>query len=276
MNTKWNFQRWFNVLITLELVILLFGEWQYRNPEAKQMTIVNSRTSDIYFGAIPALDNLTTMTVVVWAKVSSFNSNPNNIDIVAMKGLPVSSTYGWYFAMGDTQDGHLRFYQRRATTVGSWKTNNGTISTGTMYLVAVTYDSSSTANDPIFYINGSASATTKSSTPAGAVSDDSAGHIDIGDFSDTLTANATIPVFRIYNRILSVAEILSIYESRGCDNIYNGLVFAPVLYGAAGLQSFDGATITSSNKIVDPISGALGTAYGSPTGLAETYLCATP
>jgi hypothetical protein len=76
----------------------------------------------------------------------------------------------------------------------------------------------------------------------------------------------------IYNRILTPAEILEAYESRKAIPSYNGLVFAPHLSAAAGLTTFDAATLAGSNVLRDFVTGAAGTPSGSPIGRADTYL----
>ncbi|MEW6400816.1 MAG: hypothetical protein AB1649_03395, partial [Chloroflexota bacterium] len=78
--------------------------------------------------------------------------------------------------------------------------------------------------------------------------------------------------FLVYNRILSAAEIAEAYNSRLWIPNRNGLIFAPVLFGAKDLQTFDGATLAAGNTITDHISGAIGTPAGSPVGWGDTVL----
>ena len=77
---------------------------------------------------------------------------------------------------------------------------------------------------------------------------------------------------RIYNRILSAAEVSTIYNMRGKDNIINGLVFRPMLKGAAGLSTFDGAVLAAGNTIYDPYSNTYGVPNGSPIAVADNKL----
>ena len=76
----------------------------------------------------------------------------------------------------------------------------------------------------------------------------------------------------VYNRILSASEILDAYNSRLAIPTYKGLVFAPLLVGAKGLQNFDGATLSASNLLIDEINGITGTPSGNPVGRADTLL----
>jgi hypothetical protein len=154
----------------------------------------------------------------------------------------------------------------RTITTGRWTA--GALVDGSLYHIAVTYDRSDIGNDPIIYIDGISAAVTEIGAPSGSLYDES---------DDTLylsgdDALITIHDLRIYNRILTPAEILEIYTARGCDNILSGEVFAPLMTGAAGLQAFDGVTLATANTITDPYSGATGVPAGSPVGRGETYL----
>ena len=75
---------------------------------------------------------------------------------------------------------------------------------------------------------------------------------------------------RIYNRSLSSDEVAELYNSRCQRVVMDGLVFWPEMDGAAGLSSFDGATLSSANTIIDRISGVQGVPSGSPIGRGNT------
>lgn len=67
---------------------------------------------------------------------------------------------------------------------------------------------------------------------------------------------------RVYNRILTAAEVATLYNSRLQRVILNGLVFWCPCNGAAG--AVDGTTLGASNTLSDVIGGAVGTPSGSP------------
>ena len=121
----------------------------------------------------------------------------------------------------------LRFH-RNFTGVGSvngqWRTSDGTIVFGTLYHVAVTYDDSDLANDAVFYIDGVVSATTEIAAPVGTP--DSAGgntRIANTNIGATRTFDGLLDDVRIYDRVLSAAEIRTIFQTRGVDGIVEGL-----------------------------------------------------
>jgi hypothetical protein len=74
--------------------------------------------------------------------------------------------------------------------------------------VAVAYDSSSSANRPVFYLDGKLVTTTVLATPSGSRSSDATSALSIGNTS-TLerTFDGAIDDVRIYNRVLSASEI---------------------------------------------------------------------
>ncbi len=103
--------------------------------------------------------------------------------------------------------------------------------------------------------------------------DDSDGSLYIGGYNG-MTANygmdGKIEDPRIYNRILSAAEVAELYSARMVRSIPNGLVFHPVFCGAKGLAQYDGTTLTSANTFIDEIGGAIGVPSGSPIGRGNT------
>ncbi len=124
----------------------------------------------------------------------------------------------------DTGD-RLGFSQGFSTTGGIWTTPTSSLLINTLYHVSARYDSDSSANDPSFTINGVAAATTQVTGPSGSRTSDAGDRLTIGGDVDYDRAfDGAIGDFRIYNRQLSDAEILSIYTARGADSIISGLV----------------------------------------------------
>ena len=104
----------------------------------------------------------------------------------------------------------LAFSSQR-TTKGDFKSPSNSLTYGTWYHVAATYDSSSTANLPVMYINGVSQTITTFSAPAGAqFSNVGTAYIGNRGAGDRYF-NGLIDDLRIYNRILSAAEINALY-----------------------------------------------------------------
>ena len=65
---------------------------------------------------------------------------------------------------------------------GWWKIPNGSISLNTWQHIAVAYDASSTANDPVIYLDGSPVAVTRIDSPSGSVRSDAAINLRLGNY----------------------------------------------------------------------------------------------
>ena len=184
-----------------------------------------------------------------------------------------NGTGGWVLRSNGGGTNAVYFYEWFSGTNGVWNQNTALSTTGIVYHLVITYDNSSVANNAVFYLNGIDDTSAGIQHPTGTKDSETSANLAIGNNQYN---NAGYPLkildFRIYNRILTPAEVLQMYNARGRDNIRNGLVFCPFLKGAAGLQAFDGATLAAGNTIVDPCSGAVGVPAGNPVGVGETYL----
>jgi hypothetical protein len=71
---------------------------------------------------------------------------------------------------------------------------------------------------------------------------------------------------RIYNRILSADEILTLNNS---GTVTNGLIFQAFCVKDSDVAAYDGQALTSDQKVLDNIRLAVGTPNASPT--CEVY-----
>lgn len=212
-------------------------------------------------------------------------SRTGNISLCSTFELD-SLTYGGAFIVEtdptQTYVSALTYYSNRifyatsfTTTDGIWEVSqaNSGLVAGQKFEVCVTYAGTGT---PIFYVNGVSKPVTTGQAPSGTMINFESGGVVVGGKSflsaDMASFDGRIIRDLIHNRILTATEIKDMYDGRGKAIPRNGLVFCPMMYGARGLQAFDGATLTGDNKIIDPCSGAVGTPVGSPVGLGETYL----
>lgn len=214
-----------------------------------------------------SLQTLSAITVSAWIK-----SESDSPDIGAILGNYAYNTSGWYFGTDTTS---LTFGAKWSTTLGAWSAVTS-YAKNTWYHVAATYTKGAT-NTPTFYSNGVAK-TTSGTTPGGGETypDDSSNTLGMGRRPTSGTEYAYIDGLirdpRIYNRILTVAEIYEIYKSRNITNNIPGLVFAPMMYGARGKSSIHGVNLGSTNYIIDPISKTTGSPGASIAGSGEIIL----
>ncbi len=99
-------------------------------------------------------------------------------------------------------------------TVGQWVTTTAILPINTWTHFLMTYNSSSAANDPIFYLNGASTAITEVLLPAGTRNSDAAESLIVGNTSvGTATWDGYIGEVRAYKgRILTAPEALRHYE----------------------------------------------------------------
>ena len=74
---------------------------------------------------------------------------------------------------------------------------------------------------------------------------------------------------RIYKRVLSAAEVTTLYNSGtpNMDLVTNGLVFQAFVVPTFRLNNYIDTTLTSDMKVRDRIHGVVGTPNGSPIGI---------
>ena len=139
-----------------------------------------------------------------------------------------------------------------------------TISLNAWHHCAVTFDKDNINNTPILYHNGLSVTVSTLDSPSGSYDSDAASSLVLGARGVLVIDReftGSIEDVRMYDRILNPAEILTIYNSRGIDNILSGLVTRwPLIREAVG-------TVASGAGSVFDISGnnVHATPVGSPT-----------
>lgn len=105
----------------------------------------------------------------------------------------------------------ITFWREFSGGDGTW--GNIPITWGDWYHIAVVYDDSSASNNPVIYLNGMAISTSNSNS-SGTAASDAASNLVIGNSdASSRTFDGIIDDTRIYDRALSSAEILSIYNA---------------------------------------------------------------
>ena len=224
----------------------------------------------INFGDVAVLKNLTTKTFCFDIVPETVTDDFNVLfDVNASSAAGVSHGYFTLLATGK-----LRFIASWDGSVldhAIWDADTAFVA-GTHYKICITYDNSSTSNNPIFYANGSSIALTETAAPAGSLSDSGGVTFFGGYVGTTNNFDGLISNIRVYNRILTAGEILDLHNGRGASHNDYGLVFHVPCISAAGIQTFDGATLTTTSYVYDRINGLKGTPAGNPLGVADTVL----
>ena len=154
-------------------------------------------------------------TVMAWIEPAGWGGNGYG-RIFDKSSSPSATGDGWAIRL-NTDNGGLNFGQGFSGGRGWWRFAEGAINLGTWQHVAVAYDANSTANDPIVYLNGSPIAVTRVDSPSGSVRSDAAINLRLGAHATgtNQTFDGKIDDARIYDRLLSAAEVAELYAGGG-------------------------------------------------------------
>lgn len=152
------------------------------------------------------------------------------------------------------------------TTPGRWKSADDTLPTGEWVHVAVTLDCWDVDAVPIIYINAVSKAITEVNDPSGTLNSEYGAEVVVGNWhTDTQDYNVPwvgqLKDVRIYNRILTAAEVTTLYNSGTPDTslVTSGCVFQACVVPKFMEDDYDGVALTEQSKVLDNIYGAVGT-----------------
>jgi len=162
------------------------------------------------------------------------------------------------------------------TQPGQWTTTTQPVSAGAWYHVVMTFDISSTANEPTFYVNGSALTTVNAGfTPAGTKFPKGGVPLIIGNWKTStedynLVFHGKMKDVRIFHKILSASEVTTLYNGGTPDQSIgtDGMVFQAFCVRTDELADFEDLSLKGSDKLLDNMYGAVGTPNGNPIGRA--------
>lgn len=125
-----------------------------------------------------------------------------------------------YFDASNGADLKLIYQRMWSTGTGTWSVNGGGVTaTGTWNHVVITYDSTSTSNDPVIYINGVSQTVTEIATPSGTANTNTDPY-HIGNLgAQSRVFDGQIADFAIWSRLLSGGEALGL--GKGFSPLFN-------------------------------------------------------
>ena len=234
----------------------------YGNPTEQNSALSSPQTSrtGLYFDgaagsgfnnddvSIPAASSINDLGTFTWsAWINPASSGLNNLGRIFDKAGRLLQ-----FTSGSPQK--LTFAQNFASGQNSWVTTSNVITFNTWQLVTLTYDSSSTANTPTLYINGtSVPLTAANATGSGAILSDAGSTLNIGNraaFGRALDGN--LDDARMYNRILSSTEAADLYSSGNTPPVSsNGLVGWWKLDEASGTSTSDSSGNSNTGTLTN-------------------------
>ena len=119
----------------------------------------------IDFGsAISGVIGLTAKSVAFWVKPDDFGAAYEMLIISDGTGTDTDELFD---IVTQITTGKVGLVAHFSTTNGVWIITSATLTAGAWNHVVVTYDGTSTANNPVIYINGASVAVTRSTAPVG-------------------------------------------------------------------------------------------------------------
>ena len=210
------------------------------------------------------------VTVAAWVRADAQGNSqfPRILDAPA---------YRFFFRFGSSDVNSVGFATEDSVN-GDFDSGGGTISLGTWYHVAVSYDRGNLANLPVFYMNGARRTTVALAMPSGtAPSLIGTGYIGNRTALDRAWSGL-IDDLRIYNRLLSDAEV-RVLASMPIANLApvvsagnNQTIFWPASASLAGSVSDDGKPNPPAAVAVSwsEVSGPGAVAFGNSNALSTT------
>ena len=128
----------------------------------------------IDFGSDASIDDFTTWTVALWARA---DTGAASADQLANKGTGAGAGGGWALTW-ETFGNELHVAVAWSGADAEWVSAAPGITT--LAHIAVTYDGSSTANDPVIYFDGVSQTVTENVAPSGTFEADAANSLIIG------------------------------------------------------------------------------------------------
>ncbi len=154
----------------------------------------------------PVFDNLDAKTISAWIKPSG---------LTQYRAVMGRTTWAFQICSNDATDcngtaGHLVYYHAFSGTDGKWRLGADSVLADQWAHVVVTYDRTSTTNDPVVYVNGISQTVTELSAPTGTA-DSETNDLSIG-YDGYVNAAGQIDDVRLYNRGLSPSEVTQLYN----------------------------------------------------------------
>jgi beta-galactosidase len=216
-----------------------------------------------------ASPGVTQLTMVAWARATGEGNSlyPRIFD---------TPGYRLFFRFDSQGDNGFDF-ATYSTGNGDWFSGQNTISLGTWYRVAASYDLSSLANVPEEYVNGVQVASPTVITSPSGTQPSSAGTGYIGNVSALNRGwSGDLSDLRIYNRILSQAEVSILAGTSMVNNApsasagTNQTVIWPANITLSGTVNDNGNPPGSVTTTWTQIAGSPGVAFGNSNSLSTT------
>lgn len=177
-------------------------------------------------------------------------------------------------------ESRFKFLRLWSSQMGKWSISD-TIGTGAWFWIAVTYDSGSTANNAVFWLNGSKPTTLRETAPSGSLINNADNYVIGNRKSDNARAwDGMIAEFAIWDRILADAELEALADGYSPALIRNSLVsYVPQIRASGdwrnGASTVTGTTVIEHPRIIYPSRPKLVINYTEATTTTTTTTTTT-
>lgn len=219
----------------------------------------------VNFGYVPRVANLSQRTWSAWIWNDATPTGTSDIFF----GI---NSAGAAASLSVTTSAEVQYYVKTGGT-GIWKTPVSSVPTGQWVFVVVSRDASSNPlSDPLMYINATAQTVNVADAMEDPANSEIGAPLIVGNL-DTYDRAWDGKIFdpRIYNRILTAAEVTQLYNAGTPDASVgptSGLVFQAFAVRTEDAAAFAGKTLTSDDVIFDNQFKAVGVVHGAPIGRA--------
>lgn len=177
------------------------------------LSMVAASSQYVNFGAPAGLDDITPVTRMAWVNLTSYGGGGF--------GRIFDKTHNIFFVC-NTAPGNLAslgYIQDASGGQGFWCTPTNSLLTAGWHHVAVTYNPASPGTAPVMYIDGVSQTITTVTAASGTRTSDVTFTLFMGNWSSGVGRefDGLMEDARIYGRILTANEILSIYTAKGRD-----------------------------------------------------------
>ena len=175
----------------------------------------------IDFGSPSSLDSMTALTLETWVRRDTISGSAD--DYLLSKAWDSGSGYGgWALYVrrnSDATNGNKVLFSSAWTgstfETAIWRGTTQINTTTAWYRVVVTYDGSSSANDPIIYINGAAETIAEPQSPSGTLKSDSSNNVLAGDsLYGSAVLDGYLDEVRISNVVRSASYVVASYNNQ--------------------------------------------------------------
>jgi hypothetical protein len=219
------------------------------------------------YGIIPQADNLTQRTLSAWVYAHSVPAAASG----HILGAWAAGAQGYDIAANNGTCVHYQFVgltTAPSTDAGLWTTPANSLPLNRWIHVAATRDTSTSGTvAPLIYIGGTVQALTEVTAPTGGTIIETAYRYLIGNvysgggYEYNRPLDGLVKDARIYNRVLSAAEVTSL---AGGGTVTTGMLFqAPAVYDV-DVAAFTDKTLTSADAVIDSVNYRVGVPNGSP------------